>query len=148
MIKTLVLGLLSLVLFTFASCKKDPDQPKTSAKEDMLINTPWKLNRVTDVDGKVIDRSRLGVFTDAIYAMSIQFQTNNRVRALNESGQVLNGGTWYLNADETVVDIDVSGFAGAFKLVTLSSNSLTLQQTNVQVDGKAQAANLEFIPGK
>ncbi len=142
MTKKLIFGLFSLILLSFISCKKDPE---SETKADVIINKPWKLSRVTDTNGTTIVESRLGVATQAIFGMSIEFLNNNRVRAVDlRSNQVLNGGTWYLKDDDTNMSIEVVGFTGDFKVIQLTSTTLTLQQSNVPVDGKQQAANLEF----
>ncbi len=142
MTKKLIFGLFSLILLSFSSCKKDPE---AETKSNILIDKSWKLTRVTDTNGTTIAESRLGLATQVIFGMTIEFLNNNRVRAVDlRSGQVLNGGTWYLKEDDTLMSIDVNGFTGDFKVVQMSATALTLQQSNVPVDGKQQAANLEF----
>ncbi len=142
------ISLLVLVMAFMAACGKDDDEnpkPGGSAAE-VLVTYPWKLVSVTDVAGNEIAKNKLDAITTYLFNMNFTFAANNTVKALDhDTGQVNNGGTWYLKENNSVLDIDVSGFKGTFGVKGLSNSKMSLQNT-LKVSGTDQEGILVFEP--
>jgi hypothetical protein len=147
-VKSLLLA--AAVLLIVSSCDKktaDPEDPNNLAtKEKVLITNPWRLVNVTDASGKAIPQNQLGLETLAIYFFDIQFFDNNVTKALDRtSRQVVNGGTWYLLENNSVLDIEINQFKGQFGIKELTRAKLSLSN-QIPVNGVNQQANLVFEP--
>ena len=139
-----------LLAITFTACKKDDPNtpaPTTSTQTDLLAANNWIVRSVTTPDGQDINRSRLNVITQSLFALNMQFRANGTVRALdpNASNTVVNGGTWTLTPDNKSIDVVVTGLSGNFPIVQLNRSQLILRQT-ASVDGKNADINLVFAP--
>jgi len=147
-VKSLLLA--AAVLLIVSSCDRktaDPEDPNNLAtKEKVLITNPWRLVNVTDASGKAIPQNQLGLETLAIYFFDIQFFDNNVTKALDRtSRQVVNGGTWYLLENKSVLDIEINQFKGQFGIKELTRAKLSLSN-QIPVNGVSQQANLVFEP--
>lgn len=144
--------LLFFVIGLITQCKRtttpDPTAPVTAATQtELLVANTWKIDRVTDIDGKAIGQSQLGLETVALFFLDMQFTNTNIVRAIDRTTkQIRNAGDWALVNENKAIDVKVTGFKGVFKLVELTKKSLILQQDQVQVNGTKQVANLIFVP--
>lgn len=144
--------LLFFVIGLITQCKRtttpDPTAPVTAATQtELLVANTWKIDRVTDIDGKAIGQSQLGLETVALFFLNMQFTNTNIVRAIDRTTkQIRNAGDWALVNENKAIDVKVTGFKGVFKLVELTKKSLILQQDQVQVNGIKQVANLIFVP--
>ncbi len=144
--------LLFFVIGLTTQCKPDestdPNAPVTAATQtELLVANAWKIDRVTDISGKTIGQSQLGLETVALFFLDMQFNANKIVRAIDRTTkQIRNAGDWSLVDDNKAINVSVTGFKGVFKLVELTKSSLILQQDQVQVNGTKQAANLVFVP--
>lgn len=144
--------LLFFVIGLITQCKRtttpDPTAPVTAATQtELLVANTWKIDRVTDIDGKAIGQSQLGLETVALFFLNMQFTNTNIVRAIDRTTkQIRNAGDWALVNENKAIDVKVTGFKGVFKLVELTKKSLILQQDQVQVNGIKQVANLVFVP--
>ena len=144
--------LLFFVIGLITQCKRtttpDPTAPVTAATQtELLVANTWKIDRVTDIDGKAIGQSQLGLETVALFFLDMQFTNTNIVRAIDRTTkQIRNAGDWALVNENKAIDVKVTGFKGVFKLVELTKKSLILQQDQVQVNGIKQVANLIFVP--
>lgn len=146
-------NLFRLSLFMFlagiiVACDKDDDnkkpEPGGSGKE-ILVTHPWKLIDVTDVNGNRVPANKLDVTTNYLFALNFAFAANNTVKAQDETGQVQNGGTWYLKDDNKILDIDVSGFKGQFEVKGLTNSKMSLQN-DLKIGGEDQKGILVFEP--
>jgi len=149
--RLLLIAPLFLALFLVA-CDKDkkenPDpNPQLSEKDKILINYPWRMSDVTDLNGKSIPLNLLNTQTRAIKeVMDIQFLQNNVTKAIDQgSKQVINGGTWYLKNDDKMLDIKISGFSGEFGEVEISNSKLKLK-SKMPVDKVEQETIMVFEP--
>ena len=144
--------MLFFVIGLITQCKRtttpDPTAPVTAAMQtELLVANTWKIDRVTDIDGKAIGQSQLGLETVALFFLDMQFTNTNIVRAIDRTTkQIRNAGDWALVNENKAIDVKVTGFKGVFKLVELTKKSLILQQDQVQVNGIKQVANLIFVP--
>jgi len=143
------LPLLFLLGLATTACDRDNPTPTgTDDKAQLLKSTVWKLDRVATPDNQTISPGRLNVETQAIFNVNIEFRDPDITRAIDQaSKQVVNGGTWKLAENNTILDVDVTGFKGKFKLAELSRTKLVLGNS-IPVDGQFREANMEFSPTK
>ncbi|MCF0056146.1 hypothetical protein [Dyadobacter sp. CY356] len=138
-----------VILFSLGSCgsKDNDDSVKPTEKSKILVNYPWRMSSVTDLNGKAIADNLLSADTKAIGTyMDIQFLSNNVTKALEQkTSQVINGGTWYLIDNDATLDIAVTGFSGKFGVVELTNSKLRLKST-MPVDGVDTETIMVFEP--
>jgi hypothetical protein len=138
-----------LGLSLLGGCKKDDTNPQTntvSTNTDLIVATNWRINRLADANGNALKDSQLDAETIALKYFDFQFKADMTVRAIDSiTRQIRNGGDWKFTADNTGVDVNVTGFKGIFPLLTLTRTSLVLQQT-AKVNGTNTPIRLEFIP--
>lgn len=144
----LLLPVLSALLL-LASCKDKDNNvtPEPTEKDKILINYPWRMSTVTDLNGADIPIKQLNTQTQSIKeVMDIQFLKNNVTKAIDQkSSQVINGGTWYLINESKVLDIKISGFSGEFGVEELSNSKLRLK-SKMPVNGVEQETIMVFAP--
>jgi hypothetical protein len=148
---TLRFLLVFTVLFgTLTGCKKDDGAtPTDSSQTDLLVANNWVTTSITTIDGQAITKGRLGLESQILFDLTMQFRKDGTVRALDpkQSNTVINGGTWTLAADSQSMDVDVTGFKGNFPIVQLTKSKLILRQDNkATVDGAKTNINLVFDP--
>lgn len=130
------------------ACNKDDDNKLPApggSDKDVLVTYPWKLIDVTDVNGNKIPENKLDVTTKYLFELNFAFAANNTVKAQDITGQVQNGGTWYLKEENKILDINVSGFKGQFEVRALSNSKMSLQN-DLKVGGVDQKGILVFAP--
>ncbi|MCP9768148.1 hypothetical protein EGI22_09505 [Lacihabitans sp. LS3-19] len=142
------LVLILLVGITFLSCKDKPVVPVDNSASGILSANGWQLSRYTDTSGKTLSNSSLNISAVALYQLIFEFRTDKETRALDKTTKnIVNRGTWDLLSGETLLDIDISGFKGQFKIVSISQGKLTLQaSTGNFLSGVGAEINMEFIP--
>ena len=149
MIRALFTVLLLAGLLT--GCKKDdgttPSPTTGNSQAELLVANNWQVTSTTTPDGTVINPSRLNLVNQNLPQLRFQFRTDNSVRALDpsQSNKVVNGGSWYMGADNKSIDVDVTGFKGNFPIIRLDRSKLILRQ-RAPVDGQTTDINLEFEP--
>ncbi|AFK03944.1 hypothetical protein Emtol_2809 [Emticicia oligotrophica DSM 17448] len=134
---------LATLLFVF-SCKKTetPTEPNK-----VLSGNFWKLDRFADTEGKTLSQNQLNSQAQALFALDYEFRDDNVTRAKDRiTKQILNAGTWYLIQDNQVLDIDILGFKGQFKIIVLSKDKMVLQAENNKMISAGQFVNMEFVP--
>ena len=136
------------ILFLLSSCgdKDNNGTVQETEKDKILINYPWKMASVTDLAGNTISPEKLNFQSQSLPSMEIEFVAGNKVYAkgVNDS-QVINGGTWYLTDNLTILDIDISGFAGKFGIEELTNSKMRLKST-MPVSGVDQETIMVFNP--
>lgn len=138
----LVLALLSIVI----ACKDDNKEPE-NASVKILIANYWKLDRYTDANGKTLGTNDLNSQAQAIFALEFGFREDNVTLGRDKaSKQYLNGGTWALKDDNKILDIQITGFGGEFKVIQLANTKMILQATNNQFISSTSTVNLELVP--
>jgi hypothetical protein len=141
------------IAFAFAfmllavSCKDTTETAKPTEKDRILVNYPWRMSNVTDLSGASIPTNQLNTQTQAIGKyMDIQFLQNNVTKAIDRgSSQAINGGTWYLIENATVLDINIEGFAGKFGVEELSNSKMRLK-SKMPVNNIEQETIMVFEP--
>ncbi len=143
-----------LILFIslfLSSCNNNKTiEPSNKTPSELLSLNAWQLDRYTDVNGKTLGNSSLNVSALAIYGLLIEFRENKETRALDKiTKNILNRGTWDLLENNTVMDINITGFKGQFKVVSISTGKLIIQATTGNfLSGIGETINLEFSEGK
>lgn len=146
--RSFVLLLVLLVTLTLACDRNEPGPTGTQTKPELLKSTLWKLDRVTTPDGQTISKGRLNFSTQVLFDLNMEFKDPDITRAIDsQSKQVVNGGTWQLTDNETILDVKVTGFTGKFTLTELSKTRLVLGNP-VPVDGTSTEVRMEFSPAQ
>jgi hypothetical protein len=136
--------LLSLILVAFA-CKKTTTTTPEPAK--IIAANFWKLDRFADTDSKTLSQNQLNSQAQALFGLDYEFRVDNVTRAKDRiTKQILNAGTWYLLEKNTVLDIDILGFKGQFKVLEISKTKMILQAENNKSISAGQFVNMEFVP--
>jgi len=137
---------LLLVCFLVSCVKTDNNNPEPTTTTDILVTNPWKVDRITDLNGNVINSAALPTEAKAMFGINIQFNQDKTVRAIDPVAKsVVNGGTWDLLDNNQILDIDVSQLKGKFPINQLSRSRMTLKY-NVTYNGVTFNVNLELVP--
>ena len=140
-----LLFVITLVSFVFAC--KDKNEAPVNASAKILTANFWKLDRFTDPTGRTLSQNELGSQAQAIFAFDFEFRSDNVTRGRDRvSKQIVNAGTWYLESDDKVLDIQITGFGGEFKIMELSNSKLILQAENNKFISASSTINLELVP--
>lgn len=136
---------LTLVSFVFA-CKEKKEEP-VNASAKILTANYWKLDRFTDPNGKTLANNELNSQAQAIFTFDFEFRSDNVTRGRDRaSKQIVNAGSWYLKSDDKVLDIQIIGFGGEFKILELSNTKMILQAENNKFIQSSSTVNLELVP--
>lgn len=135
---------LTIILFAFG-CKKS--EVAVSEPTKILSANFWKLDRFADIEGRTLSQNQLNSQAQALFGLDYEFRDDNVTRAKDRiTKQILNAGTWYLIQDNRVLDIDILGFKGQFKVIEISKTKMVLQAENNKMISAGQFVNMEFIP--
>jgi hypothetical protein len=137
--------ILIVALFIGACKEKSTPEPDRTPSELLSLNS-WKLERYTDPSGKAINNSSLNVSAIALFGLVFEFRSNKETRAVDRlTKNILNRGTWALLSSDKVMDINIDGFKGQFKIISISKGKLTLQAaTGNFLSGVGSEINMEF----
>jgi hypothetical protein len=136
--------LIGFVFFTI-SCKKSALAVAEPSK--VLSANFWKLDRFTDIEGKTLSQNQLNSQAQALFGLDYEFRNDNVTRAKDRiTKQILNAGTWYLISNNQVLDIDILGFKGQFKVIEISKAKIILQAENNKMISAGQFVKMEFLP--
>jgi hypothetical protein len=136
--------LIGFVFFAI-SCKKSAVAVAEPSK--VLSANFWKLDRFTDIEGKTLSQNQLNSQAQALFGLDYEFRNDNVTRAKDRiTKQILNAGTWYLISNNQVLDIDILGFKGQFKVIEISKAKIILQAENNKMISAGQFVNMEFLP--
>ncbi|MBA4848814.1 hypothetical protein [Emticicia sp. BO119] len=136
---------LAIVSFVFA-CKDKKEEPVNASAKILTANF-WKLDRFTDPTGKTLGQNELSSQAQAIFDLEFEFRSDNVTRGRDKaSKQIKNAGSWYLKNDNKILDIQIIGFGGEFKIIELSNNKLILQAENNSFIKASSTVNLELVP--
>lgn len=139
--------LLAFLALNIISCKKDVVEPIPSNTNELISLNGWQLSRYTDASGKSISNSSLNVSAITLYGLIFEFKDTKETRAIDKiTKKILNRGTWELMSSNTILDINIDGFKGQFKLISISKGKMTLQaSTGNFLSGVGDVINMEFI---
>ncbi len=144
--KLYINALLLVAVLFIAGCSKDNSgTPSLTEKDKILVQYPWKLVNVTDLNGKAIPTNQLNAQTQYIPLLDIEFVVGNKVYAKDAALQVQNGGTWYLKENNQFLEVDVVGFKGNFGVNELSNARMKLKST-MPIAGVDQETLMVFQP--
>lgn len=142
--KLLFIGIVALMSF---QCKKNKVDPVSTNPTELLSLNGWQLSRYTDASGKSIGNSSLNISAITLYGLIFEFKDTKETRAVDKiTKKILNRGTWDLISSNTILDINIDGFKGQFKLISISKGKMTLQaSTGNFLSGVGDIINMEFI---
>lgn len=138
--------LILILAFLIGACKdKAALQPDRGPSELLSLNS-WKLERYTDKNGKAINNSSLNISAIALFGLIFEFRSDKETRAIDRlTKNILNRGTWALLSSDKVIDINIDGFKGQFKIIKIFKGKLTLQAaTGNFLSGIGSEINMEF----
>lgn len=138
--------LILILAFLIGACKdKATLQPDRGPSELLSLNS-WKLERYTDKNGKAINNSSLNISAIALFGLVFEFRSDKETRAVDRlTKNILNRGTWALLSSDNVMDINIDGFKGQFKIIKIFKGKLTLQAaTGNFLSGIGSEINMEF----
>ena len=130
------------------SCTKTTDNPATEVETTtkVLVTNPWKIDRITDVNGNIINTSSLPAESRALFGINIQFNEDKTVRAIDPTSKsIVNGGSWDFMDNQQTLNIDVSQLKGLFPIVKLERSRMVLRN-KVLFNGLNFDVNLELVP--
>ncbi len=139
--------LLVAIIFITFSCKKTTISTIEPAK--IVTGSFWKLDRYTDVNKNTLSNNQLNSQAEGIFGLKFQFLEDNRVRGIDQkTQQILNAGTWYLAKEnnQDLMNIDIIGFNGKFRLIEISKTKMILQAENNKLISASSTVNLELVP--
>ncbi len=138
--------LILILAFLIGACKdKAALQPDRGPSELLSLNS-WKLERYTDQNRKAINNSSLNISAIALFGLVFEFRSDKETRAVDRlTKNILNRGTWALLSSDKVMDINIDGFKGQFKIINISKGKLTLQAaTGNFLSGVGSEIYMEF----
>ncbi len=145
----------SLICFVFisvflANCKKVEvtDTPTmTETAVSVLTTNPWKVAKITDLNGNAIDKNLLPTEVKSFFEVYIYFKEDKTVRALDPVAlTVQQGGVWDLldNAKTLLIDLGKT-FKGNYPINKLERARMSLRHTAVY-NGLNFDVYLELVP--
>ena len=115
-----------IVLFSVFGCVKTdssnsiPTPNAVITLTEALVTYPWKVDKITDANGGLINPNSLPEQSKALFGINIQFYDDKTVRALDPIARtVVNGGKWGFLDENKTLDIDISQLKGQFPIVSL-----------------------------
>jgi hypothetical protein len=139
---------ITVLFFSFASCKKD-DAPAPKTKTELLTASTWRFS------GATVGGADASAFIQPCQKdNTITFITAGMAGTLDEGALKCNMAdpqtrpfTWSFNSGETQLNISTTLFTGgssAFTLVSLSETQLVVSQ-NITISGTTQNAVVTFV---
>lgn len=146
--KIMFIGSLLLTLF-LVSCNKDNNgtTPTPEKTVSILVTNPWKVEKITDLNGNVINKDLLPKEAQGFFGVNIQFYDDKTVKAIDPVGRnVVNGGSWDLLDNEKTLNIDLGkDFKGNYPINKLQTSRMSLRHTTVY-SGLSFDVYLELVP--
>ncbi len=134
---------------SLSACKTtNGTDPITTAQTitETLVTTAWKVDKITDTNGTIINPNNLPAESRALFGVNIQFNDDKTVRAIDPVARtIVNGGKWGISADNQILDIDISQLKGQFPIVSIKKDRMILKN-NISVSGLTLTVNLELVP--
>ena len=144
-----VLCLFFVSVFLF-NCKKVEvtDTPTTpEATITVLTTNPWKVAKITDLNGNTIDKALLPTEIKVFFEVYIYFKEDKTVRALDPVAlTVQQGGAWDLLDNSKTLYIDLGKtFKGNYPINKLDRARMSLRHT-ATYNGLNFDVYLELVP--
>ncbi|RDB03329.1 hypothetical protein [Runella aurantiaca] len=137
---------LFLTFFLVSCDRTTTDEPTNEATVRVLTTNPWKVDKITDLNGNVINTASLPEQSKALFGINIQFSDDKTVRAIDPIARtVINGGTWSFLDNEKTLDIDIKDLKGQFPINKLERSRMVLLN-KITYNGLTFNVYLELVP--
>ncbi len=135
-----------LLAFFLMGCNNDTDNPSPETTARVLTTNPWKVDKITDLNGNVINTSALPEDSKALFGINIQFNDDKTVKAIDPVARtVINGGTWNFLDNEKILDIDIKDLKGQFPINKLERSRMILLN-KIKYNNLTFEVYLELVP--
>ena len=139
-----------LLAFALGGCNRQssdvtPTDSETTTR--VLTTNPWKLDKITDLNGNVINPNLLPPEGKSFFGVNILFSEDKTVRAIDPIARtVVNGGSWDFLDDAKALNIDLGkDFKGKYPINKLERSTMSLRNT-MEFNGIKFEVNLELVP--
>lgn len=137
---------LLLVFFLISCDRTTPGEPTDETTARVLTTNPWKVDKITDLNGNVINIAALPEASKALFGINIQFSDDKTVRAIDPIARtVINGGTWNFLDNQKVLDIDIKDLKGQFPINALERSRMVLLN-KINFNGLSFDVYLVLVP--
>lgn len=141
----LICIIFSTILMVSCEQSSTPD-PDTQTVSSILVQNAWKVERITDANGNVLNTTNLPNEAQALFGINIQFFNDKTVKAIDPIARmVLNAGTWALLDQDKTLDIDIKDLKGKFPINKFERTRMILGY-QVLFNGVNFNVNLELVP--
>jgi hypothetical protein len=141
---TFILSLLLTVVLV--SCDREKNGPTLEKTVSILTTNPWKVEKITDLNGNVINTALLPDEVKRFFGVNIQFYDDKTVKAIDPIARnVVNGGSWDLLDNEKTLDIDIKDFKGTYPINKLERSRMSLRHSTI-FNGLSFDVYLELVP--
>lgn len=137
-----------VLTFCSVGCNRENNgtTPTPGQTISILVTNPWKVEKVTDLNGNTINTSALPDDAKKFFGVNIQFFDDKTVKAIDPVARtVVNGGSWNLLDNEKTLDIDIKDFKGTYPINKLERSRMSLRHTSVY-QGLSFEVYLELVP--
>lgn len=136
-----------VLTFFLLSCNRTTTgEPSNETTVRVLTTNPWKVDKITDLNGNVINTAALPEQSKALFGINIQFSDDKTVRAIDPIARtVINGGTWSFLDNEKILDIDIKDLKGQFPINKLERSRMVLLN-KIVYNGLTFQVYLELVP--
>ncbi len=145
--------ILLIFIFTvaFFSCKKDdPTNSITESERTIAIKSAtagWKLDNTTKIDNSLLDKNRVTGVSKFVYELIYKFDNDGTVKSFDKiSKGALAYGTWKFTNSETILETNIGGEIGTFRVTELSKSRMVLQNDKFEYDNAKITVNMNFSP--
>jgi hypothetical protein len=137
-----------LLTIVLVSCDRGNNgiTPTPEQTVSILTTNPWKVEKITDLNGNVINTALLPDEAKKFFGANIQFYEDKTVKAIDPIARmVLNGGSWDLLDNAKTLDIDIKDFKGTYPINKLERSRMSLRHTTLY-QGLSFDVYLELVP--
>lgn len=143
---TFIFSLLLTVVLGSCDRANNGATPTPEKLISILTTNPWKVEKITDLNGNVINTALLPDDAKKFFGANIQFYEDKTVKAIDPIARdVLNGGSWNLLDNEKTLDIDIIDFKGTYPINKLERSRMSLRHSTVY-KGITFDVYLELVP--
>ncbi len=144
---------LLIFIFTIAffSCKNNEASILSSESVRAIAiksaTSGWKLDNTTKTDNALLDKNRVTGLSKFIYELIYIFDKDGNVKSFDkDTKQALSYGTWKFLNNDTILETNIAGEIGTFKVIELTKTKMVLQNDKFEYDNAKITVNMNFSP--